>query len=189
MSVLAIKPGHDGTVAFIDEGRLVFSLEAEKDSFARHSNMTAQVMFEALASAPTFPDVFAIGGWHKGLPGLNPRISSGYHGLSQGALTPARYFGRDVLLYTSSHERSHIIGGIAMSPFDQDQDIAVLVWEGIIGALYHWRGETHSLDRYPVLSQPGARYSALFALADASFPDSGRAPNMVFAGKLMALTG
>jgi len=31
--VLALKPGHDGTIVYVEDGRLVFSLEAEKDSF------------------------------------------------------------------------------------------------------------------------------------------------------------
>ncbi len=33
MLILGFKEGHDGAVAAIEDGRLLFSLEAEKDSF------------------------------------------------------------------------------------------------------------------------------------------------------------
>src|SRR6185436_11061962 len=41
--------------------------------------------------------------------------------------------------------------------------------------------------RIPVMTQPGARFAFLFALADPTFPDSGLNPRAEDAGKLMAL--
>jgi hydroxymethyl cephem carbamoyltransferase len=194
MKVLAFKPGHDGTVAFVDGGELVFSLEAEKDSFPRYSELTAQVLVEAMELAPGPPDVLAFGGWDKTLPGAYDGIlsaggiSAPYHGLDVVKPVPGRFFGHDVLIHTSSHERTHILGGVAMSPFAEETPVAVLVWEGRLGSFYLWSGPDQPIAAYPVLTAPGDRYSALFALADASFPEVGF-PRADHAGKLMALAG
>jgi len=189
VKVLSVKPGHDGSLAYVDSGRLVFCFEAEKDSFDRHADVSASVILQALERCPEAPDVVAIGGWHKVLPGHSGGFEAGYLGLELGELRPSRIFGRDTLTYSSSHERSHIIGGIAMSPFDPRQDIAVLVWEGVIGSIYRWRAGGRAIEAHPVLDQPGARYSALYALADPAFPGTGAFVPSVYAGKLMALAG
>jgi hydroxymethyl cephem carbamoyltransferase len=189
LRVLAVKPGHDGAAAFVDSGRLVYSIEAEKDSGIRHSDVTAELLIDALLSAPELPDVLAIGGWFRVLPNLLVDLASGYRGLEVGALIPARVFGRELMVYSSSHERSHLVGGVAMSPFARETNVAVLIWEGQIGAFYHWRGHGTPTKCFPVLDEPGARYAALFALADPSFPDTGSFPREEYAGKLMALSG
>jgi len=36
MRILSYNPGHDGAVAYLQDGRLVFSIEAEKDSNWRY---------------------------------------------------------------------------------------------------------------------------------------------------------
>jgi hydroxymethyl cephem carbamoyltransferase len=187
-SVLGFKPGHDGGVAYIDGGRLVYSYEAEKDSFERYASLNVETLLDALVAAPRFPDVIATGGWHKVVPGALMETSGGYRGLSPGRLVQGRVFGEAVLLYSTSHERTHIVSAVAMSPFDED-DLAVLVWEGIIGSFYSWRAGGRVIDRHDVLSQPGARFAALFALADAAFPDVGGLIGSEYAGKLMALAG
>lgn len=189
MKVLGLKPGHDGGVAFLDDGVLTFSFEAEKDSFPRHSDLTAQLLVSALTEAPSFPDVLAIGGWHKTLPGLVSGIAAGYRGLDPVRPEAGRLLGRRVLLHSGSHERSHIVGSVAMAPFPSTQPLAVLVWEGVIGSFYRWEGDGGPITAHPVLSEPGARYSALFALADPGFPEVGGEPPSVYAGKLMALAG
>lgn len=187
-TVLATKPGHDGAIALVVDGELLFSLEAEKDSSLRYGAITAALVDEALARTPTFPDVLALGGWHgeRGAPGA---VGAGYLGLDPGVLVPRRCLGRDVLGFSSSHERSHIVGAVAMSPFDRDEDLAVLVWEGVIGAFYRWRGASTAIERIAVLTEPGDRFAALFALADPSFPDVWASPRPDYAGKLMALAG
>lgn len=189
MRVLAVKPSHDGSIVYIEDGRLVFSLEAEKNSFRRHADISAQLVDEALSLAPAPPDVFAIGGWHKYLYGSTSKIAAGYRGTEPGVLERGQFLGRNIWRYTSSHERSHVIGGVAMSPFADESDIAVLVWEGTIGSLYRWRGRSNGLEVHPVLDQPGARYSALFGIADPSFADQGQFPPTEYAGKVMALAG
>jgi hydroxymethyl cephem carbamoyltransferase len=35
-----LKPGHDGTAAIVRDRKLLYSIEAEKDSFGRYSALT-----------------------------------------------------------------------------------------------------------------------------------------------------
>ena len=196
MRVLAFKPGHDGSVVVLEDGHLVCSLEAEKDSFDRHSEITPELVLGAMAELSGPPDVVTIGGWHKILPGRVRGLSgdaigemAGYLGTQPGRSSTGSFMGAATTIYAASHERSHIVGGVAMSPFDPHQPIAVLVWEGIIGSLYLWSGPDEPPECHPVLDQPGARYSALFAIADPAFPASGRFPPTAYAGKVMALAG
>ena len=37
MNILSYNPGHDGAVVYIKDGRLMFSIESEKDSHYRYS--------------------------------------------------------------------------------------------------------------------------------------------------------
>jgi predicted NodU family carbamoyl transferase len=67
--VLVLKPGHDGSVAFVADGELVFSLEGENHAFERNGLITPPLIDDALLESPEFPDVVAIGGCHKVLPG------------------------------------------------------------------------------------------------------------------------
>lgn len=149
--------------------------------------MTASLILDALLAAPSWPDIVAFGGWHKVLPGLRSKIQSEYIDLRPGELLESKMFGRSVQLYRSSHERSHIFGGVAMSPFDPGSEVIVLVWEGVIGSFYRWSDHGRQLDRFEVLDQPGARYAALYGLADRAFPENGAFPPAESSGKLMAL--
>lgn len=188
MRVLAINPGHDGALAYVEDGRLVYSLEAEKDSFARYGDIHASLLLRAMEMAPHEPDVIAVGGWHKSLPGFVTKLAAGYSGLQPGTVTEGRFFGRSVPFFTSTHERSHLFMAAGMAEGAPLGECVILVWEGIIGALYHWRNHGSDIRKLTVMTQPGARYSALFALADPTFPDERAEPRLEDAGKLMALT-
>ena len=50
MKILSYNPGHDGAVAFIEDFRLQFSLEAEKDSNYRYSESPSRRFSTPLAS-------------------------------------------------------------------------------------------------------------------------------------------
>lgn len=187
MRLLSYNPGHDGAVALIEDGRLMFSFEAEKNSFERHDRLSADLLMKALERSDGPPDVVAIGGWHKHLTGHFFDIGAGYAGLDPGELRSGRLLGHPVSWFSSSHERSHLHMAAAMGPAAPYEDCAILVWEGFIGALYRWQDGGRRLSRLPVLSEPGGRYAALLALADPDFPDSGGYPRTSAAGKVMAL--
>ena len=64
MLVLGLNPGHDGAMAAVKDGKLLFSLEAEKNSFGRYSPITATTIVNAVERLGEPPDVVAFtGGW------------------------------------------------------------------------------------------------------------------------------
>lgn len=184
MLIAALKPGHDGSVAIVEDGTLLASLESEKDSFPRHSPFTPTTLLSAGEELDRVPDIMALGGWQAG----HKPIAAGYHGTEAPSRRRTRFLGRDIEEFSSSHVRSHIMMAAGMAPrLERPQPQAVLVWEGVTGAFYIL-GADHRIERHiPVLDQPGARYAFLFALADTTFPDEGAVPDLGDSGKLMAL--
>jgi len=183
MRIVSVNPGHDGAVVLVEDGRLVYSIEAEKDSFSRHSPISTATLVHALTLAGEIPDAIAIGGWHGGLSGTGV----GYFGLEPPVVDELKLFGRSTLVVSSSHERSHVFMATGMSPDAPLEECIVLVWEGQLGAFYHWQADGSVIERIHVLSEPGNRYSALYSLADPAF--EGSVPRLDFAGRLMALEG
>jgi len=184
--ILAMNPGHDGAVALVEDGVLRWSIEAEKDSFRRNGENSAAGIFSILEELEAPPDVIALGGWEKQLPGHASKVGAGYHGLESPELRRASVMGREVVVGSSSHERSHIFASIGMSQTTAD-DIVVLTWEGDVGSLYRLRGLGEAIEPISVMHGPGHRFGFLYCLADPGFRN-GDVPLDV-AGKLMALAG
>jgi hydroxymethyl cephem carbamoyltransferase len=192
MLVLAMNPGHDGAAVAVKDRALLFSLEAEKDSYPRYTTLNAATVLNAVEHLGEMPDVVAFTGGLKigaarGQINLgNVREGVGYLGAHRVEHRPMNFLGRQVTHFSSSHERGHIMGAIGMAPRDDSPLRAVLVWEGLIGCLYLVDHRWVITRAVPVLSGPGSRYANLFALADPTFPDQGfsRADD---SGKLMAL--
>jgi hydroxymethyl cephem carbamoyltransferase len=185
--VVALKPGHDGTIAVIRDRKLLYSLEAEKDSFGRFAAINANTILDIAERVDQLPDVVALGGWREQGTMRHRSIGAGYDGLDALDQRPMRFFGKDVRFFTSSHERSHIMMALGMAPRGDHPLQSVLVWEGDTGAFYLVDDHFKVVKHIPVLSEPGGRYSFLFALADPTFPDEGALPRLNDAGKLMAL--
>jgi hydroxymethyl cephem carbamoyltransferase len=193
MLIVAMKPGHDGTITAIEDGRLLYSLEAEKDSFARYSVLSPDVILEFAARLGNLPDVVATGGWQSKLEGrreafkVRSIFGAGYFGENAMRSADTTFFGKRVRYFTSSHERSHIMGAIGLAPRGDHKLQAVLVWEGITGAFYLVDSSFQVVRTIPVLSQPGGRFAALFSICDPAFPPTGGFVRLGDAGKLMAL--
>ena len=191
MLILSFKEGHDGAIVAIEDGELLFSLEAEKDSFPRYDRITTDVILAAANRLDRLPDVVAVGGWVKGTHSVEPPTRTGYYGVGAGATTDeaGRFFGKDVRIFSSTHERSHIMTAYGMAPFAAGRPCYCLVWEGNIGSFYrvNERGEVTHLRH--VLTDPGNKYAYLFALADPKFPVAKGLLRLQDAGKQMALTG
>ena len=183
MLILAIKPDHDGAVAAIDDRKLLYSLESEKDSFWRHAPLTPTRVLELAQQLGEVPDVIALGGWTE----ERTTVGAGYSGVQEPLRDTLKLFGRDIEFFTSTHERSHIAMACGMAPEDDAPLRAVLVWEGAIGSFYLVNDRSEVVAVNQVLMQPGARYSFLFGIADATFPDRGSSHRLEDAGKLMAL--
>lgn len=187
MLVFALKPGHDGTVAVIRDRQLLYSLESEKDSFGRYAAVNVNTILEIAEHVDQLPDVVALGGWREQGAMRHRSIGAGYDGLDALTQRPMRFFGKEVRLFSSSHERSHLMMALGMAPRGDHPLQTVLVWEGDTGAFYLVDQHFKVVKHIPVLTEPGGRFSFLFALADPNFPDEGALPRLNDAGKLMAL--
>lgn len=184
MEILSFKPGHDGAIAFIDDFKLVFSLESEKDSFRRYDPISPSLVLNSMSYLDKVPNVLAIGGWVKGRDIIDKPLEAGYFGFDEaGILTKKiRFLGKEVELFSSTHERSHILCAYGMSPFAQGEPCYALVWEGTIGSFYEIDKNIKIARCGEVLDEPGNKYAFLFSVADPTLPMS-----RSNAGKLMAL--
>ena len=192
MRIMSCNPGHDGSVAVVEDGRLVLSVEAEKDSNYRYSALSMSQLFETVSESGAVPDVICMGGWwpkdhHEFLHGS--RYNSGYRGVSSNGeiLDRGRFFGGRTHYCSSSDERSHVLCAFGMSSLPRGTPCYALVWEGDVGAFYEIDYEANVTLVADVLNQPGNRYGLLYGLADPTFPKDGPYPRASDAGKLMAL--
>lgn len=189
MLILSFKPGHDGTLAAISDGNLLFSLEAEKDSFPRYDRITPELIALAAKRLDRIPDVIAISGWVKGFHSVERISEAGYYGFDPAGIKTRtqNFMGKQVEIYSSTHERSHILGAFGMSPFPQGEPVYCLVWEGNLGDFYEIDENLNITHLGKVLTDPGNKYSALFMIGDPSFPPIKGHFRYEDAGKLMAL--
>ena len=69
MKILSYKPDHDGAIAYLKDARLVFSIEAEKNSNYRYSPISIYDVFNVFGELDELPDVTvfvpAVGGHAK----------------------------------------------------------------------------------------------------------------------------
>lgn len=192
MRILSYNPGHDGAVAYLEAGRLVFSVEAEKDSGYRYSAISVTDVLDALGHVNAVPDIICMSGWwprdhHEFLHGSHR--NGGYRGVAAADAI----MGKGELLagrtdyFSSSHERAHILCAFGMSGLPKGTPCYALIWEGEMGSFYDIDADLNITLIADVLSQPGNRYALLYGLADPSFPKDGPYPRSSDAGKLMAL--
>lgn len=190
MKILAYNPGHDGAFAYVEDGRLVFSIEAEKGSRYRHSSLTVPDAFDVFADLPTVPDVLCRGGWWPGDSPRRKEAAAGYRGChhDQIVVSKTRLLGKTVDVFSSSHERSHLLCAFGTSDLPKGSPCYALLWEGVIGAFYEIDAGLNVTKIADVMPEPGHRYAMLYALADPTF-DKGTAEfsRLSDAGKLMAL--
>lgn len=188
MKILSFKPGHDGNIAFLENGQLKFLYEAEKDSHSRFAELNPTTFLNALGSIDEIPDVIAYSGWYKGVGKDLIPMGAGYYGYENSTvqIKEISFLSKRIKHFSSSHERSHLLGGYGMSPFPQGQPCYALVWEGTLGDFYEIDENLSIKKLGSVLSQPGFKYSFLYSLAEPSFSDFF---SFSAAGKLMALAG
>lgn len=189
MRILSMKPGHDGSIAYLADGVLQLCVEAEKDSFQRFSAVTPSLVISALSRIETVPDVVCVSGWMKGVLPTDRPLGAGYFGSTETTrfISDSRLLGSAIKSFTSTHERSHLMCAYGMAPYPQGTPCYALVWEGHIGNFY--RIDEHVRVQYlgEALEGPGDKYAFLFAVGDPSFPDRTGAFRFDDAGKLMAL--
>ncbi|MER9684168.1 proline dehydrogenase [Mesorhizobium sp. M0184] len=188
MKIMSLKPDHDGTIAALDtsSAELIYSYEAEKDSFPRYSTITPATVLEAAGRLDDIPDVMAVGGWLTGF-GAD---AVGYYGVAKGSelVGQKTIFGRKVRFYSSTHERSHIWGSYGMSPFPAGMPCYALTWEGLCGDFYEIDERLQIVHSGKVMANPGHKYAFLYALADPKFTLPKAPMRNEDPGKVMALS-
>ncbi len=191
LRILSFKPGHDGTVAFVRDGALEFSIEAEKDSFPRYAEVTPSVVLDALDLVDDVPNVLCLSGWVKGFHSADRPLGAGYYGWGSEHIQVGeqRVLGKHVRTFSSTHERSHLLSAYGMSPFPQGEPCYALVWEGNIGCFYEITPDVTMIRIADVMEDPGNKYQYVFALADPTTTAMHGGFRFSNAGKLMALAG
>lgn len=190
MNILSFNPDHDGAVALVKDARLIFSVEAEKNSNYRYSPISIHNVLSILSETDEPPDVVCTGGWWpRETQSLGSPLYAGYRGVAKSEIRvhKLRLFGRLVNHFSSSHERSHLLCAYGMSNLPPGSPCYALVWEGSIGAFYEIDDRMNISRLADVMNEPGHRYALLYALADPSFDKNREYSLHSDAGKLMAL--
>jgi hydroxymethyl cephem carbamoyltransferase len=198
MKILAYNPGHDGAAVLLEDHHLRFALESEKDDGLRYDVLSPTLFLRSMQIEEP-PDVVSLSGFQKRWQGECAadgettdlaRVEAGYfdEGVFGKTDTETMFSGKAIRRFSSSHVRSHIMCSYGLSPFAQGQPCYVLIWEGVIGAMYYV-DECVSIRKIAdVLSQPGNKYASLYALADPTFSVNSHPWFRIDdAGKLMAL--
>ena len=185
-AIIALNPGHDGTVVVLRDRLLELFSAAEYDSFPRYQSANAYFMLRNLSMIGDVPKIIGMSGWPPGPPYQS--ADTPYHGVDDALMKcdEISLLGQRTHLFRSTHERSHVYCSYGMSPFPQGKPCYVLVWEGEIGSFYEVSSSLE-IRRMPVFSYPGFKYSFLYDLADPQC-DAGRWRHDT-AGKLMAIAG
>lgn len=188
MDVVALKAGHDGSIAYVRDGKLEFCHESEKDSFERHAEITPELLLSAIERVSRVPDVIVDSGWSKSFP-IVPELSkygAGYAGVSglDHRATVRRFFGKEIQYYSCTHERAHIMCSYALSPPEFSLPCAVLVWEGTLGDFYVLNEDLSISHVGTVREHIGNIYLLPFWIANTARPNHF---SLGIAGKAMAL--
>ncbi len=185
MDILAYKSGgHDGTLCYVQDGKVVFNIEAEKDSHKRHALFAPGAVADIIERWECEPQVLCGDSlqWEGALP-------DNYMGHRPEEILRADIqFGEVTAPYVSvPHEMAHIACSFALSELPERQPFYALVWEGYIGRFYHVDEDfriTKLGDDKHVLDRVGMRYS---------FPYHATGRSDIYghsaAGKIMALAG
>jgi hydroxymethyl cephem carbamoyltransferase len=57
VKILSYNPGHDGAIAYLQDTRLEFSIESEKDSNYRYSHLSINHLLDAIGELDELPEI------------------------------------------------------------------------------------------------------------------------------------
>jgi hydroxymethyl cephem carbamoyltransferase len=186
MKILGINTGHDGHVCLIENGKLVFSHEAEKNGGNRYAPLSlSSAIIHAIQNIESL-DAIAVSGWAEGMDPRNVPTEGGYLGLNIEQNT-CNFGGKNIAWINCSHEISHIFASYALSPYADKKSCYVLLWEGFIGNFYKISPDTTIKLIGNVMQGPGLRYAFAYGLVDPTFNLKKGYCRLGDAGKMMAL--
>lgn len=141
MKICGLKLTHDGAVAGIENGKLVFCVEAEKlNNNPRYSRIDDMMVVSDILDEFNFiPDQYVVDGWkHSTIPVHNLPVAS-YHehdgsheNLMDRMFTKIRPGCEGPESYSSfPHVTGHVLGAYCSAPFSKDlEDAYVITWDG-----------------------------------------------------------
>ncbi|MFI5925881.1 carbamoyltransferase N-terminal domain-containing protein [Micromonospora sp. NPDC051543] len=202
MLICGIKTTHDGGVALIDDGRLIFSYEMEKlnnnHRYAKIEDLS--IVFDLLVQhgyRPEDVDHYVLDGWfktHKVLLWQGQEVEITLAPYRRGlidtdVLRPYSFQTQDLSYLSFTHYAGHVASGYVTSPFAQaGQGSYVLSWDGwMFPFLYYIDGETRQVTSCgPVMPLIGEAYNQLGSLFP-PFDEPIEYPHVLAqAGKIMA---
>ncbi|MGW2105793.1 carbamoyltransferase N-terminal domain-containing protein [Streptomyces sp. NPDC001948] len=179
MLICGVKASHDGGVAVIEDGRLLFSVETEKlNNGERYSSLgdvgrVAEIL-AAEGLSPADVDQFVVDGWYaqndEGAPAVDLgdgdgdrkvrlRVAPYVEGPGDGGVLQRHTFDDhvfgDARGYASyTHVANHLLGAYCSSPFAaRGEDAFVLVWDGrIVPRLYRVQAATREVSLVSALT-------------------------------------
>ncbi len=195
MRICGIKASHDGGVAVIEDGRLLFSYEIEKlrngerySSLGDLERVTEILAAEGLTHADI--DQFVVDGWYTEDAAGETAVAVNTGGLpvhlrvapylespgDDGPLQRHSFSGHGLGDYASyTHVANHLIGTYCSSPFAaRGEDAFVLVWDGLITPrLYRVLAATREV-RFVEALMPvfGGSFAAFCARFEPYLPDT-----------------
>lgn len=183
--IISFNTGHDCSIAYVSNGTLVASIEAEKNSRRRFFSQPTLSDFSDLYHRANNikkyrPNTICIIGDYEKREQTPFNV---YYGENYSYRTKGKFFGQEVDLYSASHERAHIFCGYSLSPFPQGKPSYCLVWEGGIGAFYKINEGMKVKKLKDIIHMLGFKYKFLYVLAGGTSDIHDNSP-----GKTMALS-
>lgn len=211
MIICGLKLTHDGAVALVDDGRLIFSIETEKlnnnPRYAEFSDLSEiPLILEKYGYALDDIDQFVIDGWEgleaSSVQAINlgasvtiPVAPYRETSLSENLLQPgcqgSFYIGSVSKAYSSyMHVTGHILGAYCSSAFAKAlRSSYVLVWDGgMFPRLYYFDVQKRSVENLGKLFYLLGNFYEQFALYYKPFSSvrDQRKSHLDIAGKVMA---
>jgi len=192
MKILSFNFNHDGSVCYIKDGKLVYSLEEEKDSNPRFSELSYEKFLSILdkfEKEEGHPDVLCLTGnyldGHTDPHFLEKAGKTPYRGIdgSNDRECECEFNGIMYKVRQISHEKAHIFNAHSMSNFQTP--FYALIWEGGLGSFYRIDEEMKITELVEIMEQPGMKYAAPYFIANEK---KDIIQNLSHAGKVMALS-
>ncbi len=189
MLVLALNTGHDGAFAAVEDGKLLFSQEAEKDSVKRYSERERDRRLERGRASRRGT------GRHRPTPGNGTTARPASSGPATWGRAIEKVEQRPMnFLGQPGHARlhhpragAHHVARSHWRPATTPPVRAALVWEGLLGKLYWWTTAASCFARSTCTTRPGTRWALSVRARGPDLPRPGRSRFDGDAGKLMAL--
>ncbi|MFT7561173.1 MAG: putative NodU family carbamoyl transferase [Flavobacteriales bacterium] len=185
MKILGCKSGgHDGSVCFLDDGELIFSIEAEKDDRSRYGLLHNGEVESICKRQNAVPQIVCGDSFSFGSDDVGKYIGISFDDIQW---SDAIFDGQPIQYASVPHELSHICSALALSDVPIGQACYVLIWEGFIGHFYHV-DESLNITR---VSEDGALPNYVGMRYILPYHGTGRidAHGHPAAGKIMAIAG